>query len=213
MESFEEVKKHLLETASEQHVFVKEISFFLCDFLAANEEFVANPNINFVFLIRNPHNAILSYYKKYQYIVPDFSFFVGCESSWKDFEIIKAKAKNPITIISAEELCGEPFKTAQHLFARLSLPFRPECLSWEDLGDNFTGDSWSDAKVQEKIYHWHDSAIKSTGFSPLANSQLVDQNGAPTFEEIENEQDRQECKKMYDENFPFYQKLLNEKTP
>lgn len=206
-ETFDAMKQHILKVSTESKVFIKEICFFVEDFLLHDDDFVTNPDIQFVFLIRNPHNSIISYYKKYQEIVPNFSHYIGCRSSYNIYQAIKNKVKNPIIILSAEDLCSHSKETAQQLFSSLSIPFHEKCLQWEDLGDNFLGiKEWSEVKIADKLYHWHDHAIHSTGFEPLTENR-VDGEGNPTFEEISNESDRGECFKMYRENYPFYQQL------
>lgn len=210
-ETFDGMKQHIFELATASNVFVKEISFFVEDFLLNDDEFISNPNIQFIFLIRNPHNLIISYYKKYLEIVPNFSHYIGNRSSLNIYQAIKGKAKNPIIIVSAEDLCNYPEQTAQQLFSSLSIPFHDKCLQWPDLGDNFSGIvEWGEIKVREKLYHWHDHAIHSTCFEPISENH-VDAEGQPTFEEIGNASDRLECIKMYQENYPYYQQLLKEK--
>lgn len=210
-ETFDEMKRHIINQASESNVFVKEICFFVEDFLLHDNEFVSNPNVHFVFLIRNPHDLIISYYKKYLEIIPNFSHYVGSRSSYNIYEGIKNKVKNPIIILSAEDLCNNPEKTVPQLFSSLSIPFHDKCLQWENLGENFSGvNEWGEVKVREKLYHWHDHAIRSTCFEPITKNH-VDVEGKPTFEEIENVSDRNGCIKMYQENFPFYQLMLQEK--
>ncbi|MBA3816764.1 MAG: sulfotransferase [Parachlamydiaceae bacterium] len=207
-ENFDIMKQHILNLATDSNVFVKEICFFVEDFLLHDSEFVSNPDIQFVFLIRNPHNSIISYYKKYLEIVPNFSYYIGCQSSYNIYQAIKNKAKNPIIIISAEDLCNRPKETAQQLFTSLSIPFHDKCLQWPDLGDKFSGIAeWNEVKVREKLYHWHDHAIHSTCFEPITENR-IDAEGNPTFEEISKDSDRLECIEMYLENQPFYQLLL-----
>lgn len=207
-ESYDLMKQHILQLSTESNVFVKEICFFVDHFLLNDEEFVTNPNVQFVFLIRNPHNTIVSYYKKHRRIVPNFSHYVGCRTSYTIYNEIKDRVKNPIIILSAEELCNSPYDTAQQLFTDLSIPFHDSCLHWKDLGEEFSGIvEWNEVKIPEMLYHWHDHAIHSTGFEPITENS-VDEAGNPTFEEIANESDRAECFKMFKENDPFYQFLL-----
>lgn len=211
-QTFDEMKQHILKLATNSNVFVKEISFFVEDFLLHDNEFVSNPNIQFIFLIRNPHNLIISYYKKYLEIVPNFSHYIGSRSSYNIYQGIKNKAKNPIIILFAEDLCNHPKETAQKLFSSISIPFHDKCLKWQDLGEDFSGISeWGEIKVQEKLYHWHDRAIRSICFEPITENRINAQ-GQPTFEEISNESDRLECIKMYEENYPFYKQLFKEKN-
>lgn len=210
-ETFDEMKRHIIKLASESNVFVKEISFFVEDFLLHDDEFVSNPDIQFVFLIRNPHNLIISFYKKFLEIVPKFSYYVGCRSSYNIYQSIKNKTKHPIIILSAEDLCNHPKETAEQFFSDLSIPFQDKCLQWSDLGDDFTGVAeWNEVKIREKLHRWHDHAIHSTSFEPITENQ-VDAEGKPTFEEITNPSHRLDCIKMYEENDPYYQQLLKEK--
>lgn len=206
--TFNEMKQVIFKLAEQSHVFVKEICFFVEEFLSENADFVSNPNIQFVFLIRNPHNSIISYYKKYLKIVPNFSHYVGCRSSYSIYQKIKDKVKNPIIILSAEDLCNRPEETAPQLFQALSIPFHEKCLHWPDLGDDFSGvEEWNEVKAHEKLYYWHDHAIHSTGFEKITENR-TDANGQPTFEEIQNESDRLECAKIYQENYFYYQQLI-----
>ena len=74
---------------------------------------------------------------------------------------------------------------------------------WEDLGPEFTGLRWHEGKMTEAFQYWHGGAVRSTCFSPLRTAE-VDSVGVPTFEEVENEEDRDACRKAYLHSLPYY---------
>ena len=72
---------------------------------------------------------------------------------------------------------------------------------------NFAGQSeWKDGKKVEFVQHWHGEAISSSRFIPLKAAEL-DEEGNPTFSEIENEEDRKVCYEAYLYNLPYYLKM------
>ena len=71
--TFEEVKKQILENACIGQVFVKEMGFAAKDFLVENKDFASAQNVTFVILLRNPHHAIISFYKKVEDIFDTIS--------------------------------------------------------------------------------------------------------------------------------------------
>ena len=81
-------------------------------------------------------------------------------------------------------------------------------MQWEKRGQDFNGAEWHDMKKTETIKYWHDKTIDSTQFEPLKMYQ-VDASNQPTFEEVENEEDRKECKEVYKENMIYYKSFLS----
>ena len=58
---------------------------------------------------------------------------------------------------------------------------------------------------------WHGEAMYSTGFRSLTKYD-IDENGNPTFIEIQNPEHRKTCQECYQYNMSFYQKFCQELT-
>lgn len=167
------------------------------------------PHINFVFFVRNPHHTIISEYKK---CAPDLQnaiskAIIGYHDLLKIIRVVDTYAINEPYIIYTENLYNEPQKTIQHFCEHVSIPFEEEHLHRQSLGIDFDGhNEWHETKYKDKTHHWHGDAIMSTGIQK-PTSYMIDEQGNPTFEEIENPDHRNACKKIYAEQFPYYQAI------
>ncbi len=199
-QTFDEVKEAIFNENS--NVFVKEMSFSLNEVI--DEDFMKRPNVYFVFLFRNPHDAIVSFYKKLGRIVEDFQVACGYKAAHEVFhKIIDSGARRPL-VLSSEELGANPEKVVKTFCDYVGIPFIEQALSWENLGSNFGGyEEWHETKRTDHTQHWHGEAIQSTKFVPL-KSYEVDDKGNPTFSEIKSLEDRKECEKAYLTNLPYY---------
>ncbi|MBS0606670.1 MAG: hypothetical protein AB7H48_08400 [Parachlamydiales bacterium] len=199
-QTFEEVKKAIFK--EESNVFVKEMSFSLLTFI--DEDLIKNENVYFVFLFRDPHHAIISLYKKIGSIVEDFHDAVGYEAAYEIFQkIVENKARRPLILFS-EELASKPKEVIVQFCNYVGVPFDENSLTWPSLGENFSGyHEWHECKKTELTQHWHGNAIQSTQFGPLTTYQ-IDSQGNPTFSEIQDLSDREECKKAYIKALPYY---------
>ncbi len=205
--TYPEVRQSILEKAKTKNVFVKEISLSVEPFLMEDIALLKNPDVYFVFLLRDPHAALISFSKKRFKEVPLEKF--GYRSMYLLFEKIKLEAANPPLIILAEELSNYPEQIISSFCAHCDIPFLPESLHWPDLGQSFVGQQeWGERKDQSLLYHWHDAAIHSTGFRPLTVYN-VDEQGRPTFAEVAPE-NLPEVIKLYQYLRPFYYALLQE---
>jgi len=209
---FEELKRAIFEEAAHTHVFIKDIACTCRGFINSSEDLLKDPRVYFIFLVRDPHSILISYNKKnpnfFEILVPRFGFEAVCEifleASKKLFLEIQSACTNPPLILFAEELSREPERVMRGFCQHVGIPFKVEALSWKDLGVQFTGQKeWHESKMIELFYHWHGDAIRSTHFSPLRSSQ-VDENGDPTFEEIENSEQRAVFKEAYLFSLPAY---------
>lgn len=203
---YSDVLQMIFEKAKTSHVLIKEISFAVEPFLLNAEQLMRNPDVYFIFLIRDPHGALISFCKKRFKNVPLQKF--GYRSSYLLCEKVKQYGVNSPIIISAEELSRYPEEIITLLCEKIGIPFKSESLHWSDLGENFDGKEWNDRKDKKYLYHWHSDAIRSTRFKPLV-SYAVDAQGKPTFEEVAPE-NLSEVIAMYNLMMPYYWLLLNE---
>lgn len=209
--SYLEVEQKIVDLAKNGPVFVKEESFVIFDFLKQNPEFLYNPDVHFIFLIRNPHHAIISFYKGNQKIIERFSYLVGYQPCYETLNMVLQASTNTPIILCAEDLYNYPYVTAQELCKKLEISFTENMLQWQDLGASFTGvNEWHELKNPDLTHHWHGAAINSSGFHQPTLYD-VDKDNNPTFSEIANEEDRQACISAYYTNKLYYDLLLKEK--
>ncbi len=212
--TYAEVKAEIFKRAEESNVFVKEMGTAVCNFLLNDAELVTNPNVYFVFLVRDPHRTILSYYKKIgsiDQLYRPFSFLVGYKSCYRVYTHIKDNGVRTPYIVRAEDLYDNAEPALADLCAYLGIDNKPEALHWQALGKDFTGaKEWSELKDKNGTHIWHGVALESTGFMKQQHQYKVDKHGMPTFEEITNESHRKKCCAAYQENVVYYQQFLQE---
>lgn len=198
----------LLQEAEKKPIFIKEQSLIVQDLLRHDERLFSNPDVTFAMLLRNPHHAIISFYKKLGTVINGFSDVVGQKGCYELFQEIKKRTgKDPVIVIT-EELYEQPREAMERFCQGVNIPFVPEALQWESLGSNFDGtQEWHEAKIQDKAQHWHGDAMISTGFAKPRQYE-VDAQGKPTFSEIDTQEDRDACKKAYEENMHYYNLIL-----
>lgn len=207
--TFEEVEKRILERAQDGPLFIKAESYAIVMFFEKCPALLTDPRVHFVFLVRNPHHAILSLYRGLQEIDDAFSYFVGFKACYDVYKKARVYGVNQPIVLHAEALYTEPFDAAKRLCQALEVPFMETMLQWQSLGDSFTGvNEWQEVKVQKYTYHWHGDAIKSTGFHQPTSYELNDQ-GSPTFSEVKDK-DRSEVIKAYKDNLTFYEQLIQD---
>ena len=210
--SFNEVKNVIFKKAATSNVFVKEISSIVKDFLVHDTELLQADNVQFIFLVRNPHHSVLSFYKKDKLMrkeikEEDFCHALGYKELYEAFSHIKTHSINRPCIVLSEDLYTHTEATAKALSTFLNVPFKQDSLEWQRLSDNFLGETWDEVKPQGIMNIWHDDAIKSSGFKQ-PSVYKVDQQGKPTFEEVTDGAHRTICENVYKQSLYFYNKLL-----
>ena len=204
----ESAKKMILDAARQGNVFVKEMGVCVNQLLL-NDDLLKMPNVHIVFLLRNPHDTISSYYHVTKKINEKGSYFLDYQLVYNVLCFAKRHAYNIPLIIQSEDLVERPEQTIRAFCDKIGIPFMKESLSWNDLGNSFCGEQeWHENKKQEYMYVWHGDALRSQNFHK-PRQYAVDAQGNPTFQEINSEEDRQVCLKIYKQNLPLYKKMLS----
>lgn len=216
LETYQEVKEEIFKQAEVSNVFVKEMSFAIRDFILQDEDFIKNPDVFFVFLIRDPHHSIVSFYLKlasaFDSVTPDN---LSQLTSYKDLYTMYTKIKNsgfhqPL-VVDSGILCNQPKKTMKKLCQNLNIVFDSAALSWKDLGSHFDGaKQWRECKYKDHVNYWHEDAIRSVCFGKPKEYDL-DESEKPTFSEIKNQAHKKICKKVYGVNKEYYDLLFKYK--
>lgn len=210
--TFDEFKTIIFNDLKKTNVFLKEMTFSVREFLHQDLEFVKDPRVHFVFLIRNPHDALISAYKKLPITQANLHLalpVVSYEPCFEIYQHLKKHALHKPSIVLTEDLYTNTSETVKKFCDAMQIPFIESSLTWNNLGDSFDGSAWHEYKKEEQMYHWHDNAIHSTGFHK-PTSYAKDAQNLPSFKEITDSASRILCMQIYKENMKFYEKFLAE---
>lgn len=172
--------------------------------------------MQFLVLIREPYGSIIDYYdQKKDYFdklsEDQMDKSIGFEGLYNLLNQIKASNNVIPLIFSTEDLYYNTNNTVQKICDYLNIDFKEESLRWNDISENFTtfeSQGWYTIELTDCSKKWHEKAIKSTGFTrPMGYALNV--IGEAKFEEIENPKHRAICKKAYEDNLVYYNKILN----
>lgn len=212
--TYNEVKNKILNEAKEHPVFIKEMSFSFEELIEAEPDLMKDPNIYFVFLLRNPHHCIISYYNRIpqhtiDFIISDFLHLTGYPSLYNSFKVIQEHAIHKPYIVHAEHLYTDTVRTIEALCNHIEIPFQQEHLSWSNLGEDFTGiNEWHENKTTEFTHHWHKDAIISKNFHKPTHYHS-NEWGTPTFNEIKNTAHQTQCLNVYEHSKNYYDLIQN----
>ncbi len=202
--SFDKVKKALLHAAEHNDVFVKDICCAAYENLYKDNAFLANEDVIFCFLIRNPHPSLISYYKALGNRISDSGItWVVYEQLYKLYDkIARLRGTHPV-VISSEELTKNPSSMMKQFCKEVEIPFDEKWLNWQKLTIDFNPMAWNDYKKRASCIKWHKNALESTHFLHCVRNYELNKEGNPTFIEISNEQ-RQTMFNVYNYYMSFY---------
>ena len=170
--SFELVKKSVLQARTASNIFVKEISFAAYDCFYNDDQFLQSPNIEFCFLIRDPHPSLISYYKaKTSQDVKQLHNISEWMIEWSIYQkqyalfkkITTVRNKTPL-VIDSRDLTQNPEKIMRLFCSHMDIEYKDSMISWPSLKDGFNPLDWNDYKLKSACELWHKNAIVSTHF-------------------------------------------------
>ncbi len=210
---YQEVIELIMSTAQESNVFVKEISYSAIRLFNYYPELLADPRVFCIFLVRDPYDALVSFFKKRQHMPMDLHCDFGYRTCYELFERVKYEGAHPPLIIFAEDLHEHGQEIWQTVCNHLGIPFTKNHLEWPQKELSCVSfKNWHEIKkYKEFVYHWHDAALKSTHFTPMTHyKKSFDEQGLPVFEQINYVQLRPLYQAVYSTSMPYYQLLKNE---
>lgn len=180
------LKNWIFELSKEKTVFIKDMGFSVIEYFKQDKDFVNNPNVSFVYLIRHPIKVLPSLYK----IMPDASLeFIGYEALYNLKDIIPIKY-----IFDADDLENKPEIIYNQFCNILNITKIAKALSFQlPPSEDWKGD-----------WYTHISASKEIEKSNRIYN--VDKNGNPLFEEIDPK-NRAKWLGIYKSQLPFFTKL------
>ena len=123
----------LIKTSSEKKdVFVKEMAFAANRYLPEMPDLLNSKNAFFIFLVRNPHHSLISYYKKLPIIHPVLQDTFDFKALFDLYLFVKQNAANPPSIILAEDLYLDPVNTVRNYCTSVQLPFHEQKFDMEE---------------------------------------------------------------------------------
>ena len=208
---FSQIQSMILDTSSSQgNLFIKEMGYAAYHYLN-DQEFLNKQDCSIIFLLRNPHHSLISFYKKlntFSKATPKMFDYQKLYELYHDLTI--KTGKKPLIVI-AEELTRNPKQNIQTICNYLDISFNENNLSWNSLDTNFSiAKEWHMQMQTNVAFNWYDEALKTTHLESKTYAYAFDNNGEPTFEEIEDPTHRQGYKNLYTEIMPYYELLLNE---
>ncbi|MCH9621674.1 MAG: hypothetical protein S4CHLAM20_10990 [Chlamydiia bacterium] len=208
--SFDEVKKDLYEGLNNHHVVLKDISCVAKQYIMSDDDYVKNPNVHFVLVLRNPYEILQSIYRKDKTINKMLYDYVGVKQLYEIYEKVKNKNPNRVHLVFVDDLVSDPKETIEPIFNAIGIPFSEKCLSWDSIDEYKTVKEWRQVTKPFLSQIWHGSAFKSTHITKLSNYPK------PTSEEefyleILNDQCRALHIDVYKYHYPYYKKFLEEK--
>ncbi len=206
--TFKAAEKKILDAYnSYKIVFVKEMCYAAREYLLKNT--IGKTIISAaycIFLIRNPHQTLISFYTKFPEMFEQLSDWVGYDKLYEFYEEIKKQSHHKPFLLMADELAGNPRAAVEKFCLYTQIPFDEKQLRWDPLANSMPVDHVWNNTVSS---YWFDRALQSTTFEPITTYAL-DSKGEPTFDEISNAKHRELYRNMYNCSLPYYNKFKEE---
>jgi hypothetical protein len=213
-DTYAKVLEGIHTALKDNNVFIKEMHFVAGDYLVND----CDSNTDVVFLVRNPYDELISFYKKLfeavgknvdimKKVIKSMSATMDHSLLLPLYEELSEKTQRKPYIIHSEKLAESPADVIAGMCEYLKIAMIPESLTWNKI----EGEA-EVAAFQKELHNtqnfksfllWHRTALESTGFGKLPSY------GEPTFEEIEDVELREAFKEEYLKNLPYYAALCD----
>ncbi|XP_064625857.1 uncharacterized protein LOC135486721 isoform X2 [Lineus longissimus] len=173
-------------------IFSKDMPFFLTGKLDTVQQYIPKGFVH-TFLIRNPRDAVMSYYDVSNGKYPGFDSFVPSEAGFEElWELYCLLAKNigedKLLVFDAGDLLESPELYLQQYCRHTGLPFTKKMVEWGD-------EKPADQSCFVGWEPWVEGVLNSTGLHKSATRQRnLDDYPDAVREEIEH-------------SLPYYEKL------
>ena len=135
-------------------------------------------------------------------IPPLWIILLATKSLYSIYQKVQKRGKISPVILVAEELYENPDNAIQEFCKQVGIPYLPQPCN----GPLFKRKSCTILPIKIKLNHWCQEAIQSTGITKPTQYE-VDSLGQPTFSEIKDPSNREQCKKAYEYNLEYYNLL------
>ena len=180
--SYEDIRAMILNAARARPVFVKDMCYYVSDYIHADEDFIGA--MTSTFLIRDPERSIPSYYR----LDPGVTLEeIGCETQHRHFERVREITGRTPIVIDAADLVENPEGALRAYCRALGLPFMPRALEW---GEGLPTE-WRD------VSGWHDDLAGSRGIA----REITAPRDRPGLDAAPH------LRGYYEHHAPFYRKM------
>lgn len=200
--TYEQAEKEILQLHKKHKlVFVKEVSYVAQEYVFKNtlgKRVLQEAHV--IFLIRHPHNAYVSFYKKFPKIFDLLPEWLSYKTIYDMYQNLSQHAHIKPHIIMVDNLLAHPEHTIKKIYSSIGIPFDPKKLIWQPLIETMSTDHpWNN----ESCKFWYDRVLTSHSLG-RQTQYACDAHGKPTFTEISDTTDRAQYKHMYEKNLPYY---------
>ncbi|MBX2884960.1 MAG: hypothetical protein KTR32_33700 [Granulosicoccus sp.] len=147
--TFKDILSHFKTCAINKPVFAKDMAYYVVPKIFDYPELATL--FNHVFLIRNPHRSIASYFQLDQEIS---SAEIGLNAQWELFQWVYQTSGNQPLVLSAEHVQSSPLSATEQLWDYLELPACNGALEWKQ------GEV---PKDWEQVSTWHEKTLRTSG--------------------------------------------------
>jgi len=125
--SYADIRRAILDAASERPVFVKDMCYYVADYIHDDAPFVRR--VKNTFLIRDPAKSIPSYYRLDETVTSEE---IGLDAQYRHFELARRLTGEAPVVIDADDLLSDTPGTMRAYCAAIGVDFLPEALSWDE---------------------------------------------------------------------------------
>ena len=116
----------ILAAAEERPVFVKDMCYYVSDYISADEPFAKR--VRNTFLIRDPAKSIPSYYRLDEQVTLEE---IGLEAQYRHFELVTRVTGETPLVIDAQDVQANTEAAMRAYCDVLGLEFLPHALRWD----------------------------------------------------------------------------------
>lgn len=208
LRTFSGVDRRIIEDAKQNDVVVKDMIHTIHGYITSGKSILPeNPNVKYIFLVRNPHAALISLQKFVGALPISPKGLISYGMLYSLYDYLKDKAVNKPLVVDAD-IFFKKFPSELNLLLnsmRIVLTNSQEQPNLEPLGMQQAIQKWHDPSKINTFTDWHEKAAISNKVQLLPQYEV--ENGKPTFSEIPEEY-RGAYQQAYQENFIFYKLFL-----
>ena len=185
--TYQDIRNMILAMAKDNPVFFKDMSYYVMPHIFEDQKFLER--VTHCFLIRNPLESILSYYK----LDPEVSLEeIGLEAQWKHFDKLTNLGLKPL-VIEAETVRNDTKNIISELWKAIDIPYEDKAFDWQ----NDKPDDWN------QVSGWHGSVICSKGIKSIP----PDEQEKKKKEFYSLAKTAPQLLKYLSHHYPFYEQL------
>lgn len=203
LDTYDDVKDQLIKSSSAYPVYVKDMIHSSFEWMVNDSDWMSNPNVYFLFLIRDPYDQLVSLHRKINEM--KIGWYLKKMEEVYDYNLLLVSIQNCMNyapdrtfVITADKFYDQPGKTMNSILNQSGIKINNLKLSWNPKSNDFDGFTWHESKRKMFFKLWHDDAIKSTGFGELTHYPR----------DYSQFNDKKWAQEIIDQNWPAYQKIL-----